>query len=246
MKYPLLVVVSVAVLATSAMAQESLLISMGTRETGSTAMIGENGGASGSIEWLDIDAQTLALDGMWYQFTFDMDAVGVSAFTGDGILDGLAGTLEHIRIRSNGFAGPITLWIDNVTDSIDPAGPPPPTDVIFGDFEGYEAEDEVLFQEPGFSGSTDSYLNLDTGPNVAGVDNTVAYAGEASYKVEFQFIDNSMDNWLRLTTYAAANQPNPTIAYDQDSVVSFWIMGIPEPSTLVLLGLSAVVLVRRR
>jgi len=239
-----LLLVAVALFATSAFADPILLVSMGTRETGSTAPIGEPGGTAGSIEWVNLDGQTLVLDGTWQQFTFDMDADPITGFTGDGILNGLAGTLEHIRFRSAGYYGPFTLWIDDVADTIDPAGPPPPTTITFGTFEGYLDDDQVMFQEPTYSGSTAGFIDA-AGPDYSGVDNTVAYSGEGSLRVEWQFVEDAAA-WLRLTTHAAPFQPVPTIAYDQDSVVSFWIKGIPEPTSLLLLGLPAWALLRRR
>jgi hypothetical protein len=85
-------------------------------------------------------------------------------------------------------------------------------------------------------------------PNFAGVDNTVAHSGTASYKAEYKFVNSNNNNWLRLTTFAAGviAQPNPTIRFDQDSVVSFWIMGVPEPTTLALLAVSSLAVLRRR
>jgi len=241
-----LLLVAAAFFATSVFAEPILLVSLGTRETGSTAPIGEPGGTGGSIEWVNLDGQTLVLDGTWQQFTFDMDMDPLTPFTGDGILDGLAGTIEHIRLRSAGFYGPFTLWIDDVADTIDPAGPPPPTTVTFGTFEGYLDGDEVMFQEPTFSGSTNAFIDPE-GPDYSGVDNTVAYSGEGSVRVEWQFVEDEAA-WLRLTTYTATLIPqgDPTIAYDQDSVVSFWIRGIPEPTSLLLLGVPALALLRRR
>lgn len=242
-----LVAVLVAATATVASAGPfpTLDISLGIRETGSTNGIGLPGGTAGSIEWVDLGGQTLVLDGTWQLFTFDLDAAPLTGFTGDGILDGAAGTLEHIRIDSNGQAPPMNLWIDDVTNTIDPAGPPPPNPVNFGDFEGLIDGDEYLFQEPSFSGSTSG--NVAAG-SFSAVDSTMANNGAASYNVSFQFVDNDPSRWVRLTTFSISSIAggDPTIRFDQDSVVSFWMKGVPEPTSLMLLGLPTLALLRRK
>jgi hypothetical protein len=247
MKYST-VLIALVVVASPAllMAQPiELQVSLGTRETGAggsqVGFIGDNGGASGSIEWVDLDNQVLVLDDTWQQFTFDMDALPLSGFTGDGILDGDYGTIEHIRFKAtSAAANPITLWIDDLVDRV--GGPvPPATDVPITGWEGFADGDEVAFQEPPFSGSTGALIDSGT----AGVDNTVAYSGSASYKVEWSWVAGADTNWLRLTTFNALNVPNPVIRYDQNSIVSFWVKGVPEPTSLMLLGLGALLLRRR-
>lgn len=271
MKHYMSVLIAFAVVASSGVASAgpvpTLTISMATRETGTVAAgvpIGGNGGggaaATGSsIEWLNLDGQTLVLDGTWQQFTFDISAVPVTFFAGvqppggmPNQVDGTAGTLEHIRFRNTGTTPtPITLWIDDVVDNIDPNGPlpPGPTDMSVQDFEGFMSGAEVTFQEPHFSGSTSGFVEM-VG-QFAGVDNTVFHSGAASYRVEFSWEPDDIANlaaWLRLTTATGAGtlDINPTIAYDQDSIVSFWIMGVPEPATLSLLVVGGLLAVRRR
>ncbi len=218
-------------------------ISLGIRETGTTEPIGGNGGAAGGIEWIDLDGQSLTLDGTWQRFVFNFGSAPVTAFAGataNSVLDGTRGTIEHIRIRNvEGATEPITLWIDDIVNSVTGAG-----DVFVTDFEGYDADVQVIFRQPSFSGSTAS--NLVTPPNFSGVDNSVAYAGDASYRVEFQFVDDVDTRWLRLTSYGAPNLPNPAIDFGPDSSLSFWMMGVPEPTTMLLLGVGAVLLRRRR
>jgi len=231
---------------------ETLQVSIGIRETlidvPDTIPIGGNGGTTGGIEWVNLDAQTLTLNNTWQQFSFHIPTATLTAFAGpsaNGVLDGLGGVFEHIRLRNiDGATDPITLWIDTVQDHFDPAGPPPPQTVVFGSFEGFADDAEVMFREPRFSGSTSGFLMMT--PNFSGVDNTVAHDGSASYRTEFQFIDGTTTNWVRLTTFNAQNIPNPAIVFAFDSTVSFWMKGVPEPSSLSLFGLCAVWLCRRR
>jgi hypothetical protein len=108
----------------------------------------------------------------------------------------------------------------------------------FGSFEEYAVGTEVMFQEPNFSGSTDAMIINDP-LALSLVADDFAYAGVHSDKVYFQFVNNALTNWCRLTTYAAPNLPNPAIRFDQGSVLSFWMRGVPEPSALLMLGLVA-------
>lgn len=208
-------------MATTASAQ--LSISIGVRETaaggGSFTNIGGDGGASGGIEWVNLDGQTLTLDGTWQQFTFNLTSDPITAFAGstaNGVLDGGYGTLEHVRIlNSGGIADPIELWIDDITDLVTGGA------TTFGDFEGYADGAEVVFQEPTFSGSTSSHVMSGA---TAGVDNYVA-SRTASDGIAFQFVDGTTTRWVRLTTFNATNVPNPLIRFDQGSVLTFWMRG---------------------
>lgn len=247
-----LIVIAVAVLASSAMAA-SLQISMAVRETGTTAAIGGNGGSAGGIEFVGLDGQELILDGTWQMFTFDLSALPIAAFAGaaNGVLDGAAGTIEHIRLKSNGsvVGAPIELWIDDLVDNIDPPGPVGPTDNLISGFEGYADGTEVVFQEPGFSGSTSGNVILDPNNplyfNQAGVDNTTAHTGTASYRAKYTFVDADPSRWVRLTTFNTPNLPNVAVRFDQDSIISFWMKGVPEPTSL-LMALPLLALWRRR
>jgi len=210
-------------LAASAVAQNQLAVSIGVRETGfgggSFTSIGGDGGFSGGIEWVNQDAQTLTLDGTWQTFTFTLATDPITGFAGgsaNGVLEGLFGTLEHLRVlNASGVTDPITIWVDDVANTITPGGT-----TTFGTFDGFAQGTEVMFQEPDFSGSTSG--NLAAGSS-SGADNLVS--ANPSCRFEFQFVDNTTTRWVRLTTFSATNQRNPSIRFDQGSVVSFRMRG---------------------
>lgn len=211
-------------LAATIHAQGTVQISIGIRETeaggGSFSAIGADGGSAGGIEFVNRDAQTLVLDGTWQQFTFNITTdplVGFAGTTANGVLDGTFGVLEHLRVlNAAGITEPITIWIDDVTNTTQTGGP-----TNFGTFESYATGTEVMFQEPSFSGSTSA--NLVAG-STAGVDNRVA-SRTSSYRFAFQFVDGTTTRWVRLTTFNATNQRNPLIRFDDQSVVTFWLRG---------------------
>ena len=238
-------------LAFAGVASAQLKISIGVRETaaggGSDVGIGGNAGSSGGIEWLNMDAQTLVLDGTWQKFSFTMATATVTGFAGttaNGVLDGAYGSLECIRVvNATGITQELKLWIDDLENTITPVGAGPITNT-FGTWEGYATDTEAIFQEPGFSGSTSANIDLNT--DYAGVDNTTSHSGSASYATRFTFVDNSPTRWLRMTTFNATNQPNPLIRFDQQSEVSFWVKAVPESTSMIVLGLGAAALASRR
>ncbi len=205
-------------------------ISIGVREVGANGQpftnIGDNGGSSGAIEWINLDGQTLTLDGTWQQFTFDVANDPVTFFAGvttggvDGAIDGTHGTLEHIRILNTGGAtDEIAFFVDDIANTITVNGQAQTT--TFGTFDGYADDQEVMFQEPSFSGSTAGNVLL--GP-LSGVDNYVASRSE-SCRFNVQFVDNSPTRWVRMTTFNTTTQPNPMVRFDQGSIISFWMRG---------------------
>ena len=196
----------------------SLELSIGLRETGSTAALGADGGTGGTIEWLDLDGQTLFLDGVWRQYSWDIDLGTPSVFTGNGVLDGVGGTLEHLRVRSTGHAGPFNIWMDDL--QLVSASPP---DSFSSDFEGLVAGTEILFRSPDFSSSTEAYLV--SGSSAGIVNDANAHAGSGSLLIDFGFVDSNVGNWLRLTTFNATNIPNPTVSFGTGAVVSVWFKG---------------------
>lgn len=99
---------------------------------------------------------------------------------------------------------------------------------VIADFESYTtptANGTVLFRAPSFSGSTSG--KLDATPNSSTVESTGIPAGNPNVGdnalfVTFSFLDaNPTPLWLRLTTFGAANQGNPTISLTPGSSLQF-------------------------
>jgi hypothetical protein len=235
-----------ALLCASTVSASHLTFSIGVRETGVDVAIGANGGFVGGIEFVDLDAYDIELDGTWQQVSINLADENLTAFAGDtanGMWDAPGpnsnkGTLELIRIRNeDGITTPITLYLDDLVYT-DASGAP----TTLG-WEGLTVGDEVIFQEPGFSGSTSGNL-VDAG--TAGVTEDAAFTGTQSYGASFQFVDNTPTRWVRLTTFNTPNVPNPTI--ELDGVLSFWVNGttIPEPATATMICLAALGLITAR
>jgi hypothetical protein len=220
-----------------AMGALELQISIGIRETGTTEPVGGNGGSANGIEWVNLDGQTLVLDGTFQTFSFDIANDALTAFAGgtaNGVLDGTRGTLEHIRIRnSGGVTGPITLYIDDIVNG----------QTVVTNFEEFATDSEAVFQEPRFSGSTTG--NLMDLPNASLVSDELAFSAPNANRVAFEFIDDSTTRWLRLTTFNTPQMPNPAIDF---TTLTFQMAGvpIPEPGTACVLGLGAIGLLLRR
>jgi hypothetical protein len=191
----------------------------------------------------------LPLDGAFHTFTFNFGTDPVAFFFGTqpaggqpNRLDGTRGVLEHVRIRNiDGMSVPVQLFIDNIRNTTAAGGPQ-----MVSNFEGFPIGTEVTFQEPRFSGSTSA--NIATTPNLAAVTTTAASEGTQSNGVQFRFIDGDTARWLRLTTNAATNLPNPAIDFSAGNTLSFDIRGVavPEPAGAgIALSLAWAALRRR-
>lgn len=220
----------------------SLQISLAMRETNSQVAIFDNGGASGGIEWVNLDGQTLTADGTWQLFTFTPGSDPLTAFAGgtaNGALEAGhdSATIEHIRILNNqGITAPIRIWIDDVTNTV-ASGP------VVENFDSAALGTEVMFQEPNFSGSTSG--NLVAGGTTL-VTDSMAFSGSQSLQVDTQFVDSLTTRWVRLTTFNTPNLPNPKVQILEPGAplptISFYAKAtvIPEPASLMLLGLACV------
>jgi hypothetical protein len=108
------------------------------------------------------------------------------------------------------------LWLDDVVNTV--GGSP----IELTGFEApFTVGQEVMFQEPRFSGSTSGFLAL--APNTAAVDDTQAHTGTQSYKSSFAFNSANTANWIRMTTFNTPNLPNVAIDYTSGNTLSFWM-----------------------
>ncbi len=101
----------------------SLRVCLGIRETGVDVPIGQDGGKTGTIEWLGADSVvsgapqgTLVSEegGKWHTLVFDPRTDSVQAFTGDGVLSASnnKGVLEHLGLAVVDQAGPWSVQFD--------------------------------------------------------------------------------------------------------------------------------------
>ncbi len=119
----------------------------------------------------------------------------------------------------------------------------PPCDAFkLTDFESYSVGERVLFNTPGFSGSTNS--DLAAAPDVTTITDSTAFSGSQSTRIEWAFIDTDPQRWVRLTTFNAPDIPNPIIAFDRpirvrlrlDSGALRVTLGVRETNTGGVLG----------
>jgi len=190
-----------------------LLVSVGLRETADTLPVGSIGGmTAGPIEWVGPataiggapQGKPLGLSAGWQTFTFDPAVDPILNFSGgNGVIDvadGVQGVLEHLAFSVDASAmdasnGVIELYIDNV---VNVGAGPSDEDVVLQDFESALPGAELLFQEPGFSGTTAG--NLATPPNVSEVTADQSNGGLRSARVRWFFKDIAALRWVRLTT----------------------------------------------
>jgi hypothetical protein len=244
MKKNYLMLLALGVVSLNSLLASEVKISIGIRETGNAnnLPIFGNGGSTGGIEFVNRDGQTLFLNNTWQLFTFTPTTDPLLAFAGasaNSVLDTDWVVLEMIRIlNSGGNTAPLRLWIDNISNMTS-AG------TVTEGFESFALNSEVIFQEPRFSGSTASQLDLL--PNASLVSDSAAFAGTQSDEINLKYIDGNVNNWVRLTTFSTPNLPNPLLRAREVGApaptISFYMKGIlvPEPSsvTIGLLGLGA-------
>jgi len=219
-----------------------LFICIGIREIATNPALGADGGTSGGIEWVGSSTTSGAPAGIvlnpsagWQTITIDPAVGPIRNFSGgNGVLSSTynKGTLEHIAFTVNSTSanrsvGSYVIYIDNVVNVGAGAGG---ADFLISNFDSFAVGATVMFRQPSFSGSTSANLEATTEfpavPNstLASADQSNP-AGGKSVKTSWYFKDTAATRWLRLTSYAATNLPNPTI--DLTKPVRFDVLVLP-------------------
>lgn len=200
-------------------------LTVGLRETRTSAPVGGDGGLVGPIEWL---GATTIIDGAprgklispsreWQTVVFNPATDPILPGTPDanGILDcGLTRkcvleSLAVVRDSNPPDTGPYTLYIDNIASGT----------TMIAVFDDYPAgTEQVFFRTPRYLSAVSDALALE--PNVCVVDANYGDASSQSLRVGCQFADEATNRWLRLTTYSlygvpSSYLPNPTVRCDQ-------------------------------
>jgi N-acetyl-anhydromuramyl-L-alanine amidase AmpD len=100
---------------------KALKIALGVRETGTTANYGENGGSTGSIEFVGASGMlgtgpnpTHSVPAAaWTTLEFNLPAEPITAFTGNGVLAPGKGVLEELALVPAGGLGQYNVYFDD-------------------------------------------------------------------------------------------------------------------------------------
>lgn len=110
-----------------------LRLTLGVRETNPTGNIGENGGTSGTIEFVGAPSKSgnapagklITVKDQWIQVIFDIPNEPVVGFTGNGIVETTTGKVvfEHLAITpaDSSVVGPYTFYLDDLAVVPEPA-----------------------------------------------------------------------------------------------------------------------------
>lgn len=216
-----------------------IMVTLGIRETGGTGPVGADGGNAGPIEWVGAtevingapQGKLLPTGTTWQEITFSWPEAGgtdpVTSFNaGNGVIEGSWGVLEQLAFATTGNdTGPYTIYIDSIMNG----------STVVTDFNDVPAGITVgstqMFRNPDTSGTTSGNINAYPNSSLVSADRG-ADGSTMSCKVQFQFLDNQVKRWLRLTT-DGANAPagtvivNPLIDLTQPITIKFYLEGKP-------------------
>ena len=213
-----------------------LLICIAVRENGDTGALGSEGEYAGDIEWIGATAdpnnipqgQPISPGTGWVTLSFDPTSDPIRSFYGsdDNAITETRGSLESIAVTvnaasANRSAGTYRMYVDNVTTA----------STVIADFESYTEGDQVMFQEPTYSGTTAA--NLAPLPSASEVTSLQGNSGQSELLVWY-FNDTTAKRWARLTTYTTPYLPNPIVDLTQPITLDVLLLedetiGCPNP-----------------
>ncbi len=198
-----------------------IYVALGVRENNDPGPLGSTAltGGAAAIEWIGatavvsgspIGVPTSPINN-WVTYEFDPTTDPILGFTGNGIIDVPRGTIEHLAVTINSTSanrstGLYEIYIDNVVN----VGADNGADFLLSDFESFTVGQEVLFQEPTFSGSTAG--NMTPLPASSAVTAEEGNPGQ-SVKLVCFFRSSAAGRWARITTSSTVNPlANPIIS----------------------------------
>ena len=136
-----------------------------------------------------------------------------------GVWTGPFGAMDGVAIACEGDNGPYQIYFDDFANGT----------TVFQDFESQPANAiAYAFSQPSFSGSSIGVLS--PLPNDSRVVNTAAASGTKSMRLQFQFGNNEVRNWVRLVTTGNSGAPvNPQL--DVNEPISFKVLLLPPGAT---------------
>ncbi len=177
-----------------------------------------NGTAGGSFGVALTGGQVLDPSTSWQTVMFNKPTdslFGWAGGYGDSWLTNQYGVLDSLAfcIEDTTDTGPYAIYLDNLVNG---------TNVI-QDFEGgTNGQPTLMITQPGFSGSTTPYLLAPAPgtitPNLSVVVETNAATGIRSLLLNWQFVDDTAQAWMRASFQATnlpAATPNPIVDLNQ-------------------------------
>ncbi|MGD0260652.1 MAG: hypothetical protein ABSD29_12605 [Verrucomicrobiota bacterium] len=142
-------------------------------------------------------------------------------------LEGDYGALDGIAFACNGDPGYYDIYIDDIANG---------TNGVLEKFEGDTLGATIGFSQPSFSGTTSAFLL--GAPNSTTISGNAATSGTNSTRVQWQFISNATNQWLRLVYSGNTGVANPQVNLNEP--ISFRLLMLRPGDSLPALPAAPV------
>ena len=129
-------------------------------------------------------------------------------------LEGDYGALDGIAFVCNGDPGYYDIYIDDIANG---------TNGVLENFEGDTQGTTFGFSQPSFSGTTSGFLQ--GAPNSSVISGNAATSGTNSTRVQWQFISNATNQWLRLVHSGNSGLANPQVNLNEPISFKLLLLG---------------------